>query len=510
MPPRMAAWNTSRCVEACFCTSGDLPPDRDSCSLCTSGDVGTRTNCCGSCCERAVYLTLVYSGDLSAFFQTSGGSYPALDNAITLFLRALFGAVATGTFDLPLNFVRQILYTPGSIIAEVQFEPTVPVAAVQEVADQLVQVMNAGGDGTLNVASSTGMTTLDMLSVGASTTQGVPAPAAPGYNPNAGSSAGSCDDDDDGLDGGAIAGIVIGVLLLCCFVAAAVWYFAIRGAGGLGGGGSFFGGGQGGQSSGNADVDLADWATQGALAAFGLALIFAIAGTASDTMVVFPYGDDGDGGVGAWTWSIEMSTAETTWSGDTCEFGVLFASNNFEAPDEAKRICYDSMVSKCRAGKAFSVIGILALVVAILGVAVNFPGRTLVTKIGAGIAIFSFMMVWALWAALFNGEVPGFLEPGLGDPTWCDSDSASCGFGGGDEDSELSYGAAFGLYVTAWLLVIIGTGLAVFKSTCGGGSNPYRGNTSGRVSNPAYADTVLNRNSVAMAENPLARTNSAA
>jgi len=300
------------------------------------------------------------------------------------------------------------------------------------------------------------------------------------------------------------------VLLLCCCVAFAVWYCGPAGPGGGGGGGSFFGGGQGGKRSGNADVDLTDGATRAALAAFGLALIFAIAGTASDTMLVRDV-PGVDWGIGAWTWSVKAVPLLDA-DGDSCELGFWFPNNNFEAPDEAKWICYDSMVSKCRAGKAFSVIGILALVVAILGVAVNFPGRTLVTKIGAGITIFSFMMVWALWAALFNGELPGFVQPGLGDPNWQDSDSASCGFGGGDEGSSLSYGAAFGLYVTAWLLVIVGTGLTVCKpkdlSCCLlVKSNPYHGNTSGQVSNPAYADTVLNRNSVAMSENPLARKN---
>ena len=141
-------------------------------------------------------------------------------------------------------------------------------------------------------------------------------------------------------------------------------------------------------------------------------------------------------------------------------------------PDEAKWICYDAMASKCKAGKAFSVIGILALVGAMIGAAANYPRRKLVTYVSAGIAIFSFMMVWALWAALYNGEDPGFIKPGRSDPNWRDSDTDACGLNG-PENEYVSYGAAFGLYVTAWLLAIAGTLLFHFAKRGDGVANPY-------------------------------------
>merc|ERR1711924_327358 len=110
-----------------------------------------------------------------------------------------------------------------------------------------------------------------------------------------------------------------------------------------------------------------------------------------------------------------------------------------------------------------------------------------------------------------GGENPGFISPGMQDPLWREADTASCGFNGPDSELPIGYGAAFGLYITAWLLAITGTVLFYFAKRGDAVTNPF---ISRQIDNPMYQASTRrsghDQNSVEMSENPLARKNSVA
>jgi len=212
------------------------------------------------------------------------------------------------------------------------------------------------------------------------------------------------------------------------------------------------------EGGGGAKVDTSNPYKLAAVGVFALALIFAIAATADPTMVVF----DGDlavdldhYGAGVWTWSLEYSeTGRTTVTsdGDSCD--MTFGNGGSDIPDAYKLGCFDSMVSKCRAGKAFSLIGIFATIAAIPAAIVNFSKSKCVFIASACIACFSYMMVFAVWSALYSGDKPEGVggEPPSHDALMDDS----CGLGQKLGGQDASLGAAFGLWVTGWLLCMFG------------------------------------------------------
>jgi hypothetical protein len=84
--------------------------------------------------------------------------------------------------------------------------------------------------------------------------------------------------------------------------------------------------------------------------------------------------------------------------------------------------------SKCKTNKAFSIIGILATVGALVFLAAGI-GPAILPPVVAVLAGFSYLIVWAIIAGFKNDD--------------------DCGYGKND---DVSLGGAFGCLVVAWLL----------------------------------------------------------
>ena len=493
--PVLAEWNRSQCLLACFCTGGEQDGNggsRDTCLPCGGADtadaLASRQACCTTCCARTLYMQLVFSGDLSAYTA----NLDTLESNVTAFVQ-LQSSLALN--PISASEVDSVTFTAGSISSSLLLGQTVAGSTALQFAEYLTDQLNA--QVTLRMENGLELIGLRVENEDPATTS-TEAPAttsseapATTFGPDLSSS--SDGNDDDSLSGGAIAGIVLGVLILLCCVGVAVFYFCVRGAGAgsrdrtsgrqihnpmyeattgmtnnplatgklpaasptqeprannpygqpVGGGG--------------AKVDTSNPYKLAAVGVFALALIFAIAATADQTMVVH----DGDlagvdldhYGAGVWTWSLEYSAQGTsvTADGDSCD--MLFGNGGADYPDDYKLGCFDSMVSKCKAGKAFSLIGIFATMAAIPAAIVNFPQAKWVFIASGSVAIFSYMMVFAVWSAMYNGDKPE------GSPPSHDSDALmddTCGLGQKLAGGDAKLGAAFGLWVTGWLLCIVG------------------------------------------------------
>jgi len=465
----LTAWNSSQCLLACFCTGGEQDGNggsRDTCLPCTGADttdaLATRQSCCTSCCERTVYLQLVFSGDLSAYAADL-----TLESNVTAFVQLQSGRAR---YPISASEVASVTFTAGSISSSLLLAQSVEGSTALRFAEYLTNQLNA--QVTLTMENGLVLIGVDV---------GNEDPAGPDL------SSSSDTGDDDSMSGGAIAGIVIGVLILLCCIGFAVFYFCVRGAGT--GSADRTSGRQihnpmyeattgmtdnplatgklpaqeprtnnpYGQpvGGGGAKVDASNPYKLAAVGVFALALIFAIAATADQTMVVY----DGDlagvdldhYGAGVWTWSLEYSSqgATVTSDGDSCD--MLFIIGGADFPDDYKLGCFDSMVSKCKAGKAFSLIGIFATIAAIPAAIINFPRSKWVFIASASVSIFSYMLVFAVWSAMYNGDSPEGSPPSheaLMDDT--------CGLGQKLAGGDAKLGAAFGLWVTGWLLCIVG------------------------------------------------------
>lgn len=118
--------------------------------------------------------------------------------------------------------------------------------------------------------------------------------------------------------------------------------------------------------------------------------------------------------------------------------------------------CADSKNHKCKTRKAFAVFGISFNVAAVALIATSQPAMyCLACTIGTA---FSYMVVFAVSASLFNN---GWSKDG--------ADSA-CGiakghmFNGTDVGEAMSLGPSFVLYILAWLLALLSTGIIVFNN----------------------------------------------
>ena len=90
--------------------------------------------------------------------------------------------------------------------------------------------------------------------------------------------------------------------------------------------------------------------------------------------------------------------------------------NNADPNPVDQKPCGDALNSKCKASKAFAIIGVISNVVAFLPLFVE-PMRDSVGVAATGVASFSYLIIFAIAASYYNGD-PVAIEPG-----------ASCGSG---------------------------------------------------------------------------------
>ena len=470
-PIQLATWNSTACRAQCFCTDGELPAGRDSCQACAAqGDTNpaltTRESCCSSCCDRVVYLRLVFNGD----YSTDSAVNANTTSAIRSFLTISYGRAFNYSERLSDSQILGVSLSAGSVIALVQFDSAINSSSLLVFANYLVDRQNIVrfGPNYYPWRLSNNMV-LTMVSLPTDND------ADPANTSPVGSGSGSGGDDaSSGMSGGAIAGLVVGIIALLGLVAVAVWIFQMRpkSAGTSAGTSAAATAGRLLSRFSNPAATL-KYAGAGTLA---FVLLLAIIGTALESMIVF----DGEGdtyvGIGAWTWKITADISGTAVSlhGDTCE--NTFMTGGRAVPEASQQGCYDALASKCQAGKAFSILGIFSNVAAVAagilptaGV-LPLPFAQSIALATAGFATFSYMIVFSVWAATFNGKA-------LGADT---IDDSNCGFGGGEYagTTEVALGPAHGLFVSAFFFSLIGIGLYVAGFILAPkygwvGSNPY-------------------------------------
>ena len=139
-------------------------------------------------------------------------------------------------------------------------------------------------------------------------------------------------------------------------------------------------------------------------------------------------------------------------------------------PEDAKRPgyvskdddCNNARDAKCKNGKAWSIIGILANAAA-LGLVVAGAGPAIGPVVASAFASLSYLIVWSVVAAQVNATA--------------DDQSSGCGIVAAAPDASaetlaqnekfrdgISFGGAFGCLVTAWLLTIAATVLSFLGS----------------------------------------------
>lgn len=168
----------------------------------------------------------------------------------------------------------------------------------------------------------------------------------------------------------------------------------------------------------------------GALSCLGLGLIMGIVGAASPTW--FTSGDS-DNGFGVGIFSTSATAGGTSVSTD----------NECKVTEGDKRDCADSVAMKCSTNKAFIIIGILANAAA-LGLVVSGAGPAIAPTAAGGFASFSYMIVWAIFAAQMNAS------------------TEDCGLDGGG--GVYDYGAAFGCTIVAWLVCAAGAAASMMAA----------------------------------------------
>ena len=140
--------------------------------------------------------------------------------------------------------------------------------------------------------------------------------------------------------------------------------------------------------------------------------------------------EQGETSIGIW------STSAGGISLDGCEITCLQAETN-------ENDCSSAQCSKCKTLKAFSILGVLGTFTA-LGLAVaagldKFPAGGKFGSLISGVSSISYLIIFAISAANYNGEPNA---------------ESSCGNGGSDSD-DTSYGAAFALAIVTWIFLII-------------------------------------------------------
>jgi len=227
-----------------------------------------------------------------------------------------------------------------------------------------------------------------------------------------------------------------------------------------------------------------------AAGSLGIALVLALAGTISPTMwtvdldasEVFPAGVCGkyDGTRGLWTLIEQQTDIATCSDAPAGTPAVVYAAaKSLEANDcdqskddpedeqgptyvSKDTDCNNARDAKCKNGKAWSIIGILANAAA-LGLLVAGAGPAIGPVVASAFASVSYLIIWSIQAALVNATA--------------DNQSSGCGYFSiaPDADAETiarnelqrensGFGAAFGCLVTAWILTMFATVLSFLGS----------------------------------------------
>lgn len=244
------------------------------------------------------------------------------------------------------------------------------------------------------------------------------APAQSGATPS-GSGGG---DDDEAMAGGKVAGIVIGVLL-ALFVIAAALFIKQKGM----------------PTPPGWTGKINDNLPNIVLGLFSLSLLFAVIGMGSKTILIWTGDDNVSVNVGIFTTTVERSSGSVTYihidNEDTCGDDGIFADYDGS--------CLSSVKSRCRAAKAFSIIGFLTNAAILAAICLQRFGMISEGKIpkmavpASALAIsFCYMLVYAIWAELNNSDK---------------SDDAGCGIETYKSD-DVGFGGAFALWVIASLM----------------------------------------------------------
>lgn len=176
-------------------------------------------------------------------------------------------------------------------------------------------------------------------------------------------------------------------------------------------------------------------------AALGVALVLGIAGTAAPKIATFSITHDGSTDTYSWgLWSIITSDPRTSISVQTKNTCWSAVSD----PDE----CVDALASKCKASKAFAVLGVLSNGAAL---ALCFFNKTLFGTLASAASSLSYLVVFAVSATYVTGSGSG----------------SDCSFVTlySSVDLAVDLGASFGLFVVAFIVTAAAAVMTAMKNS---------------------------------------------
>lgn len=154
--------------------------------------------------------------------------------------------------------------------------------------------------------------------------------------------------------------------------------------------------------------------------------------------------------IGMWRWSAAFDSPPIFYSGDTCEDpGWVAVAYSTQPPvSEAFKAteCFEAIRDKCRAAKAFSVIGLLANVFAMVLLFAPVCSYALSSACLSALSAVSYTVCFSTYASLYTGKR---VIAANGDP-----DHPNCGLGWSSSD-VVSLGPSFNLAVASCVASII-------------------------------------------------------
>lgn len=177
---------------------------------------------------------------------------------------------------------------------------------------------------------------------------------------------------------------------------------------------------------------------------------------------VFNYSGEGPSelDIGYWRWSARVSTPALNrrYEGDACNDAgwVAIAYGNLPPLTEAFKNteCYNGMEEKCNTSKAFSVVGILCNVVAMLVLFAPTTSFAITSCLLSAFAGVSYIICFAISVRLYTGEKVIAAQN--------DRDSSECGLDWAKND-DMTLGVSFILAVVASILCFVSSILALIS-----------------------------------------------
>jgi len=198
-----------------------------------------------------------------------------------------------------------------------------------------------------------------------------------------------------------------------------------------------------------------------AAAAFlGCALVLVLAGQTAQKVFTRTGESRSTLDIGVWRWHARFETPAglQQFSGDTCDDDgwIVLAYASMPPATAAFRAtsCYAAMMQKCKAAKAFTVLGSTANAVAFGLLWAPHTSFSAVVSCLAGLSVVSYAICFAMQASLYTGDRV--------EQTRFDRDAATCGLEWYDDDT-MTIGASFVLYCVACGLCVVGMGLALLS-----------------------------------------------